>query len=405
MYYHGVMVPVLILLYLITQKTLHLKVVNERVYYVCAILAVLFVGAGSVFSSDEGMSTAVIVQIIGMVMTDCLGIILLIGMAAPALKKDAKERKTGAAFRLLFFSIGMILIAAPFGHLAGWCHDIGIGTVPGTNALLNTVGMTPADFQDGLTASHSHLIVAALLCGLAAVAAIYFQYQARAGWRKRISDTGLWVTLISLLSATGIYVVSAVIGWEPPTFFVSGPSGIPLDDIVLSAGQIGILLLMVGLSGRLEHKGGKSFSPLKADIRIAVFVNWIAGFAGSVLPGIFIELNEGFYGAGESPAPGALNDNIFIRAHLLYSFFLLPVFLAVLLAVGSKYNNRPERHTWARLFARASVFGMATGLAGEILWFTTNIDGFFVAAVFIMVVTLTAGIISLWPCADASDLG
>ena len=36
-----------------------------------------------------------------------------------------------AAFRLLFSSIVSILMAAPLGHLAGWCIDIGTKSVPG----------------------------------------------------------------------------------------------------------------------------------------------------------------------------------------------------------------------------------------------------------------------------------
>ncbi|NOZ20040.1 MAG: hypothetical protein GXP25_03020 [Planctomycetes bacterium] len=397
MYYHGIMVPVLILLYLLTREVVPLKVVNKRLYTVSAILSIFFVGMGSIFNASKGISVAAAVQILGMVMTDCLGIALVAAMAIYALGENRKTRKTGTAFWLLFSSITVILIAAPLGHLAGWCIDIGAKSIPGLNALLRATNINPDDFQDGLVASHSHLIVAAFLCGLAAVTAIYFQYQSRDGWRKRISILGLWIALISLLLATGIYVLSALVGWEPPVVFASGPSGIPLDDVVLTIEEIGFLVLMVGLSGSLERTGTKSFAPIKADIRISIFLNWIFGFAGAVLPGIYIELNEGFYGAGMSPALGALNDNIFIRAHLLYPFLLLPIIFAVTLAVGCKYNHSTVLPPWPRLFVWTSVFGMSLGLTGEILWFVTRGSNVFLAAIFVMGIALITGMISLWP--------
>ena len=154
MYYHGIMIPVLILLYLLTQKVLPLRVVNERAYTAGAILSILFVGFGSIFNTDKGISIATVVQVIGMVMTDFLGIILVTVMAIFALRKNRKIRKIGAAFWLLFSSIIAILMAAPLGHLAGWYFDIGIKSIPGP---LNITNITPDEFRDGLVASHSHL--------------------------------------------------------------------------------------------------------------------------------------------------------------------------------------------------------------------------------------------------------
>ena len=399
MYYHGIMVPVLTLLYLLIQKMLPLKVVNNRLYIVSAILSILLVGIGSIFNTSKGISIAAAVQIIGMVMTDCLGIALIAAMAIFALEEMRKARKTGMAFWLLFSSITAILTAAPLGHLAGWCIDIGAKSIPGLHVLLNAAHIKPDDFQDGLVASHSHLIVAAFMSALAALTAIYFEYQSRVDWRKRMSILGLWMALISLLLATGIYVFSAIVGWEPPVLFASGPSGIPLDDVVLTVLEIGFLILMVGISGSLESARTKPFYPIKANIRISIFFNWIFGFMGVVLPGIYIELNEGFYGVGVPPAPGALSDNIFIRAHLLYPFLLLPVIFAVTLAVGSRYNHTTVLPRWPRLFVWTSVFGMSLGLAGEIVWFIRRGDNVFIAAMFVMGIALIAGMISLWPYA------
>lgn len=403
-YYHGLMVPVLILLYLITKEFLPLEFVNKRIYVVCAILAVLFVGIGSIFNTSKGISFAATLQIIGMVLTDALGIVLVAAMVILAREKNKKAKRTNAAFWLLFSSIVAILIAAPFGHLAGWCIDIGAKSFPGLQGLLNAANIKAVDFQDGLLASHSHLIVAALMSGLAAVTALYFQYQSRIGWKKRLSSLGLWVTLSSLLLATAIYVFSATVGWEPPVLFASGPNGIPLDDIVLSALEIGFLILMAGLSGTLDWTDKKSFSPIKAKVRISIFLNWIAGFTGAVLTGIYIELNEGLYGAGIPPAPLALNDNIFIRAHLLYPFLLLPIIFAVTLAVGCKYNRTTMLPVWPKVFIWTSLLGMFLGLSGEILWFVALDANVFLAALFVMGLALIAGMISLWPNANVKGI-
>ncbi len=397
MYYHGIMIPVLILLYLLTQKMFCLKRINERIYSLGAILSILLAGTGSIFNTGKGMSAAVVVQIIGMVMTDCLGIILVAAMAMAALEKDIRQDKTDAAFWLLLVSIMAIIMAAPLGHLAGWCMDVGISSLSGSGILLHAINLGPDKFLNGLVASHSHLTVAAILCGLAALTAKYYQYQPSVRLGGRISTLGLGLTLIGLSLATVIYVYSAVAGWEPPTFFASGPNGIPLDDLVLTTVGVGILLLVAGRAGFIVRAGSKSAAPMRASMRIAIFLNWVFTFAGSVLPGIYIEFHEGFYGGGDPPAPGALFDRIFIRAHMLYPFFLMPTMLVVLLAVGCRYRNTPAPRLWPGLFAWTSVFGMSSGLAGELLWFTTGKDSLFVAAMFFMGMALVAGMISLWP--------
>jgi len=314
-----------------------------------------------------------------------------------AVAEGGKAGEAGMAFRLLLASLAAILIAAPLGHLAGWCFDIGTKSIPGLAALLEAANRHPNEFQEGLATSHSHLIVTALMSGLAAVAAIYLHYRSRAVWRKYISDISLWIGLVGLLLLTAIYLFSAIIGWEPPVLFASGPNGIPLDDVVLILQEIAFLVLMVGLSGSLENPSMKPFSPVQANIRISIFANWIFGFIGAVIPGIYIELHEGFYGAGEAPALGALNDNIFIRSHLLYPFFFLPMLFAVALVVGCKYDNTTALPPWPKLFSRISVFGMVLGVVSELLWFIRGWDSLFIAATFVMGAALVAGMISLWP--------
>ncbi|NIA09221.1 MAG: hypothetical protein GWP10_05665 [Nitrospiraceae bacterium] len=307
-------------------------------------------------------------------------------------KERAKVAEIHAGFWLLFFSVLAILVAAPFGHLAGWINDFGTQSFPGLGAWIRTTGMKATDFQDGLISSHSHLIIAAFWCALSALTAIYFQYPFRPKWKKSTGTLGLWIALISLLLATIIYLLSAILGWEPPAFFGSDPNGVPLDDLVLTIGGVGLLLVLVGLSGVPTGDKSRPFTFLQKNIRLAIFLAWISSFVGAVVMGIYIEFHENFYGAGRAPAPGAINDNIFIRAHLLFPFFLLPIIFTVLLAVGCRHNQINTPGPWPFAFVWTSIVGMALGLIGEIMWFLTLEKTTFLAGIIIMGTALIAGV-------------
>ncbi|MGC8605407.1 MAG: hypothetical protein ACP5VS_17200, partial [Desulfomonilaceae bacterium] len=400
MYYHGIMVPMLILVYLLAGKVLRLKVLNTWLYSTAAIFSILFVGLGSRFNFEKGLSVAALIQIAGMVMTDILGITLAVALVAFAVGQHEKERKITAAFWLLFSSLIAILFAAPLGHLSGWTIDLDIRSFPGVPRLLHVTGMKPGDFQNGLLSSHSHLIVAATLCVLVAITAMSFGYESLTGWKRRMSTCGLWMIVISILSAMIIYITSAFVGWQPPTVFASGPNsvnGIPLDDLALTLGETGFLVVLIGLAVSPAYVGGQHVPSFKVMNRIAIFLNWICGFLGVVVSGIYIEFNEVFYGAGTSPAPGAINDRVFIRAHLVYAFMLLPIILSVLLAVELRQNQEGVSRPWPNVFALASLLGMALGLIGEGVWISTLNNGLFFAGIIVMTIAIIAGAISLRP--------
>ncbi len=397
MYYHGLMVPVLILLYLLTVNMLPLKVLNKRIYGIGAISSILFVGLGSIFNLKKGLSLAAIIQIIGMVTTDILGIVLAFALGISVIQ-DEKTSRISTPSWVLLSSMIAILVAAPLGHLSGWAIDLGIKSFPGATALLHATGMKVQDFQDGLIGSHSHLIVFAVLCGLVAITAISLGYESFSGWKRRVSTWGLWMIMISILSATVIYLISAFLGWEPPTFFASGPNGIPLDDLVLTFGETGFLVLMFGLAGASAQIGKECIASFKIMNRIAIFINWIFGFLGVVVWGIYIEFNEVFYGTGAPHAPGALNDLVFIRAHLLYGFLFLPIIFSILLAVETRHNqNRGIPGPWLNILALVSMLGMILSLVGEFMWITTLNNSLFLYGIVIISTGVVAGAINLWP--------
>ncbi len=405
MYYHGVMVPVLVLLYLLTIKILPLKIPNKRIYVTAAISSILLVSLGSIFNLKKGLTVASVTQIAGMATADFLGIVLTVAMILFALNQGKKIKELGVAFWLLFSSMVAILVAAPIGHISGWGIDFGISSFPGMTALLHVNGVKPRSFQDALVSSHSHLIVFAVLCGLVALTAIHFQYQSLTGWRKRVSNLGLWMALVSILSVMLIYVVSVLFGWEPPTFFISGPgsvNGIPVDDLVLTLGEAGFLTLIIGLTEVPVQMGRKWIASLRTKTWAAISLNWILGFVGTVVLGIYIELNEAFYGGGRPPAPGAINDQVFTRAHLLYAFFLLPITFSILLAVECRYNQATALRLWPSVFVYTSILGMVLGLIGEFLWVDFLDKGLLFAGLVLMNLAILMGAATLWP-ATKSD--
>lgn len=400
MYYHGLMVPVLVLLCLLTIKILPLKILNKKIYMTAAISSIFLVGFGSIFNLNKGLSVAAVIQITGMVTADFLGIVLAITMMFFALNQGKKVRELGAAFWLLFSSMVAILVAAPLGHISGWGIDFGISSFPGVTTLLHVTGLKPRIFQDALVSSHSHMIVFAVLCGLVALTAIHFQYQSLTGWKKRVSNLGLWMALVSILSVMLIYVVSVLFGWEPPAFFTSGPgsvNGIPLDDLVLTLGEVGFLTLIIGLTEVPVQMGRKWIASLKVKTWAAISLNWILGFAGAVFLGIYIELNETFYGGGGPPAPGTINDQVFTRAHLLYAFLLLPIILSILLAVECRYNQATASRFWPSAFVYTSMLGMVLGLIGEFLWVGSLYKGVFIASIVSMNLAVLIGAMILRP--------
>lgn len=397
MYYHGIMIPALVLMYLSAKMIIGFNLLNRRVFAGASILSVLCAGVGSILNTHEGLSVATYIQVTGMVIADLLGISLLVYMVKCRLKSKTEMQKYRATFWLLFLSISVILAAASFGHLAGFLRDFGTHSTPGAEALLHATGMKTTDFRKGLVGSHSHLIVTAFLAALAALAVICFQYPLRSKWKRRTTILGLWTVMLSLMLATGIYFISAILGWEPPCYFTSGPSGMPIDDIVLTLGEVGFLLMLPGLSGPLAGDEARPFTSLDKSIRLAVFLNWIAGFAGAVVLGVYIEFHEAFYGAGLPPAPGALNDNVFIRAHLLYSFLLLPVTFVFLLMIECRYRKAIRFHLWPRIMVWTSILGMSLGLIGELDWVLTLRNVLFVTGGWIIVAALAAGTISVLP--------
>jgi len=383
MHYHGLMVPLLVMICLLTVWALDLRELRGRLYPGAAIAAVVLVGPASLVRSSEGLSVVGVVQVAGMAVTDVLALILLVALVSAAFR-----RRSNAALWAVIFSLAAVLVAAPLGHMAGWGADIGIGSLPCARAFMKVSGLEAAEFQEGLVSSHSHLIAAATVSALVGLAALLLGYEGLRGWRSWAGRLGAWLLLASVIGAAAIYLVSAFAGWEPPTLFVCGPegeNGMPLDDVVLTVGALGWLFFIAALARRGER-------PL---VRAAAFANWACAFVGAVALGVYIEFHEGFFGGGEPPAPGAANDQAFIRAHLVYAFMILPIVLAFLLAVGSSAFRSRVGRAFSTACLSLALVGTVVGLAGEIVWVAALNKTVFAAAMLVMGAAVVAGAICL----------
>jgi len=385
MYYHALMVPLLVMFFLITIRAVGLGgVTRGRVYGLGAIAAVVLAGVGGFANLSEGLSVATLVQIAGMTLTDVLGLVLIFSLASTMFGHGAAKQTASGARWLLLCSLAAVVLAAPFGHLAGWGIDIGITKFPGVSALTARTGVEPSEFQDALVGSHSHLIVAATLSALIALAALLLGYDSLRGWQKNVSRVGVWLAVAGVVGAAAIYIVSALVGWEPPAVFASDPNGMPLDDVVLTVAELGWVLLVVGVA---RGTVGGSEPTRDPWVRLAIFLNVLFGFVAAVGLGVYIEFHETFYGGGEAPAPGAVNDEAYIRAHMLYAFMLLPILLTFLLA-------QPPRR--GRVCAGVAMLAMALGLVGEFMWVGALNNSVFHYSMFAAVAALIAGAIGTW---------
>ncbi len=368
MRYHGLMVPLLVMSYLLAGRVLEVEAIRGRGFAVLAMIAVILSGPASLANTSAGFSFFSVVQISGMMLADLLGVIVLVALVRAAKNRRDTERED-AVYWLVFCSVAGVLATVPYAHMAGWGVDIGLEVFPGVPAFLSATGMKPDDLQEALVTSHSHLIVVALFSVLVALGARLLGYGTLKGWRRRSGLTAVWLIALSLATVAMIYTLGTLTGWEPPALCVSGPNGengIPFDDIALSLCELGWVVLIsvsaTARSNRVQELANRTL------VRAGVLLNVIGGFLGVVVLGLYIELNETFYGGGELPAPGALNDQAFTRAHILYPLFVLPILLCFLLVVASDTPPPRGGRLWRPAFLWLSLLAMAFGLVGECVW-------------------------------------
>ncbi len=93
MKYHGLMLPLLVMTYLLAGEILQVDVLGGPAFAALGVLVVILSGPASLANSSAGLSPVGIIQICGMALADLMGVILLVAMfrAAMAGRKAEKE--------------------------------------------------------------------------------------------------------------------------------------------------------------------------------------------------------------------------------------------------------------------------------------------------------------------------
>ncbi len=368
MYFHGLLVGLAALVCLVAAQALGVHSIKVKRFLTWSVVgATVLACIGGIF--DRGGPTNpfwVILHIGGFFLLDATFIVLAVGLIGN-LNSDHDREKRLPLWSAILTTISLEL-AALMGHLAGWIIEFGnYPTILGGWAEF--VGENLSTFQANLVTSHSHEIVIALLALLAISAAWRFGYAKLKGTSRTLSRIGMLLVTGGVVIMTVIYVVGGLTSLEPPTLFVfgsGGVNGIAGDDLVTGVGvMLGGLLLLASTIAAWPRRStmGKIASKKESGSRPALlFVvwAWLVIVIAVVGAGYYIELNETFFGAGNTGAPGALSDAVFTFVHQDFAFFLIPSLITLLLLADLTLDRGVVQAVarWFGIGTAVSLIGM-----------------------------------------------
>ncbi len=297
--------------------------------------------------------------------------VLLVFLYGLVVKKPAGAQNSEGASRLmtwaLFIAGVSALIAVSLGGVFA-ASEVGLSWAAWARVLHEPL----SDFLGNMVTGHSHDMLPAFMAGIVLLAAQAFGYSQVQGIRRHVAHLGIAVMLVGVILMTIVYVISSVGTYYIPTlwaFGLHGVNGIAEDDFLTGLVGWGTLILMGSLWPELRTHAQNAAATVGErvnPVRLAVFLTWICAMAAMIGYGYYIELHETVFGAGALPAAGAINDQIFTRAHLLYVFFALPVLAVFLLA--TELTADPSRGRLTRWMAGFSIVGMLVTLLGLGWW-------------------------------------
>lgn len=220
------------------------------------------------------------------------------------------------------------------------------------------------DFIGALRGSHSHDMAVGVMALIVTLLAQQFGYGLLTGVARILARTGLALVAGGTLVMTVMYVAMGFTSWSPPTLFVSGTggaNGIAGDDIVTGILIMGGGVLVVAAFA-MGHSG-KVASVVQRPVRLAAVWAWVLSFASIVVVGYAIEMNETYFGAGDSHASGAAKDAVFTWLHQDVGLFLLPALVLVMLAV-----ERLVDHGHPGWIGWATITGATVSFIGGLVW-------------------------------------
>ena len=390
MYLHGLLIGLAGLAALLTCQVFSLRSRHVRLWILTGVVfATVTTAIGGIFDTRvPGAEVAMWTQILGFFALDEILAVLLWGLWRERPREVGAKR---VAFFAAFLAAGSMLVAALMGHLAGWILEF--GDRPGVIARYVTwIGVKPADFTANLIGSHSHDMAVAVMALITVIAVQQFGLGNLTGVTRRVAlGAVLWLAA-GVVVSTVAYVAMAVSAWAPPTLFSSagGTNGVAGDDILT-----GLTVMLGGLValGCVAYGGrGNLAGWRRRPLPIAAAGAWAASFATMVVAGYAIELNETYFGAGDT-APGAAKDAVFTWLHQDIGLFLLPGL--VLIAVVTFRMVRQARHAlvgW--LIAAGVVLTLIGALVYVFLDPALHGPGYLLSTAGL--VTVAAGLVVAW---------
>ncbi len=403
MYLHGLLIGMVGLLALLVLQVFKVSSLHIRLWITGGVLvATILAAVGGIFDTKiPGAEFGMWTQVLSFFALDEILLMLAIGLVIE-FRKGPPVTRSLTYLAAMLASLSM-LMAAVFGHVAGWILEFGEGFPSFLGNYRQFIGYgSQDDFSGALIGSHSHDMAVASMALTAIVAAQFLGYATVKGTPYLVSRIGVGMIAIGIVLMTLIYGAAGVSTWGPPTLFVNGPNGIPGDDIVtgvlVMGGGVIMLLALVNLRTILQR-----------PVTLAAVWAWILSFATVAVAGYSIEMNTGFFGAGDPAAAGAAHDAIFTWFHQDVGLFLMPTIVLLMLVVELLVGQKA-----AGWIGWAAMAGTTTLFLGGMFWVFINSDlygpGYWLSTLGLLVVgaavlgTLYHGVLGQRPKAAAPQL-
>lgn len=359
MFLHGLLIGMVGLLALLTCQTLALRSLHVRMWITGGVvIATVLSAVGGIWDKTiPGSEVPMWTQILGFFALDEILIVTLYGLIGEwRTARTARTLPYVAAFLATF----AMAVAAVMGHLAGWIMEFGnVPTVIGNYASWAGIGKV-ADFATQLVGSHSHEMAVGVMALAIILVAQQFGYATLDGTARALSRVGVALVAIGTVVMMGMYVVAGFSTWAPPAWFVSGAggaNGIASDDVIT-----GILVMGGGLLVVVALVVGRT-SLVGQPLRLAALWSWVLSFCTVVVAGYAIELNEAYFGAGDSTAAGAAHDAVFTWLHQDIGLFLFPALVLIMLAA-----ERLVDHADPGFIGWTTILGTTITFAGGMIY-------------------------------------
>ena len=285
-------------------------------------------------------------------------------------------RQMDATYWLTFVTVISAFVAGVIGFVTFWVNFfiIDIGVSPALfNGYIAWLGGAPAVLGATL-GSHSHMMVMALIVGVVAIVARRFHVLDLAGWKHRMAEVGLWISITGVLAFTTIFVLESFTtvfpNAVPPLLLASNPGG-PLqlfsssaangmasDDTTMLWAAVGAIVVLVPLLFT-TIRGRPAW---RDPVRGAILATWILSFLATPVQGFYIEFHE-------ATLSGAPTDVVFGQLQYFALVGITLICMALLLA--DYYVDRREART---PIAALAVFSVLIATVGGFLYafYTTD---------------------------------